>query len=340
MERYNISIFDSCYNRSKVHSTENFVRLLPIEKGGGMTKEQLHVKRKFKLPSKANKLRRRNVKLTDQQVNDIIKSGIIPKLESYFTTENAELSKEAELCSIPDGIHYASNPPDNTFVTSVNLIRNPNETEVVESTTESEIEERELPSTIQASLKALEYALNHPKSYMRVLETSYLKPTCSSYSKKIIDHHQRLWDYEIEQLDRFDEMSNCCKTPENSTWSRNGQPSSEVILPFKFGATEGKIEYKATKSSFQEPNLQKQTKKNGPTKTVEVKSKKLSLKQRKDEFEDLSEIMAIIENKLQDVENSLTMKRSQKLINSTKIFKRLQNEYERLENVYINDLLS
>lgn len=371
-----------------MHFNEKFVSIRPLALGGGiirpLKKDYSETEKSF-LPvdvlvsntidtsAKARKLRR-NFKLGDEDIKNIIESGTIPKIKQLIKLRKSKLQnsiKETDNNAINNDIddhheqhdhngdiRYDPEHKDETFLTSVHITggqtRQPDIeddpgsdiswNENNESDDESENEEylvdNILPNNIQSSVRALSHALKNPVSYWRVMESSYLKPTFCSVSKvkknvstaksfdETIKQHA---NYRNEALtaEEFDSESQT-KTPANSLWSplNNGEKDDSGLfsgLP-KAGANfapKGKVRYKLRDDLIEEKlkaNIMSNatqgktnTYASNGSKNFEKLSKIAAIQRAKtegrfkskNEFDDMTELMNMVEQKINTVEVNL-----------------------------------
>lgn len=215
---------------------------------------------------------RRKFKLNDEDIKNIVHSGKIPNIKKLLklrkvsekqedeeeddndesSNNGNELPFESQNKELQD-IHYDPSKKDETFLTGVHITggqeNQKSDSDSALSWTDSENESFSdeeyftasvMPSTIQASVRALRHALNNPVSYWRVMEDSYLKPTISSLTKNFLDSQKynesdsphannssfrRSLHSEAERTTSTSGVSNS-KTPANSLWT----PMNEKFL--------------------------------------------------------------------------------------------------------------
>lgn len=211
-ECFNIRLSDKCYITSKVHFSENFISIRPLVKGGGIIRplqnrnaepEQsllsfdVSVSQPVDTSAKERQLRR-DFKLTDEDIKNIIDSGTIPNIKKLIKLRNERLkeknileedeeenqtnsiNREKDITDRIENINderklqYDPEIKDNTFITGVHITGGQmNDFEEdsgsdiswgnnsLSESDESEIEEYALENILPNNIQASVRALRH-----------------------------------------------------------------------------------------------------------------------------------------------------------------------------------
>ena len=376
-DEYKILICDPCYNLSKVHLDDSFVSIRPLVRGGGLDrpfKEGTLAKAKSKKPPKTviahtvepmpttKSKTRRTYQFTEGDIKKIIESGKIPHMKTFLKPQ----AKQQEQLSVPivvvpelskTQLEYNPEQKGETFLTGVHIrVPSQNDDLSIQDDSGSDLswsdysEESDgeafpdypLPSNIQTSVRALRYALNHPVSYWRVMENSYLRPTQASIAKETSSQylHQPLDQQSVATSETGSQQltnksgysmptSAGIDTPVNSVWtpfnerenrSRGKNIPPPEILASQHYAPVGKLSYRS-KDHLQDEQQEKTTKTLQKVNGALLKGskkyedlKKISALQRarnegrlrtKDEFDHMNSLMNQVELKMNSVEANL-----------------------------------
>ena len=161
-----------------------------------------------------NRNERRAYSFTDEDIDNIIRVGRIPKIkdlrlfgqirdqmyEEARRLENAQNSDPEKVGA--KEVLFSPDKVDPTFITGVHIMDgNQQKPDTAIEDKEEELESSEaenssdedaefkmhypLPLSIQVAVRSLRHALSNPVSYWRILEESYVRPTIASQSRKV-----------------------------------------------------------------------------------------------------------------------------------------------------------
>lgn len=196
---------------------------------------------------------RRSYSFTEEDIENIIRMGQIPKIRDLrvFGETRMQMEKEFEdpIKIGAKDMLYDPEKQDSTFITSVHIEEDEgseqqSHSELKEGSSEGDDDsegEREflshypLPLNIQTAVKSLRHAISNPTSYWRVLEDSYIRPTAASLKKKVNlpskNDHSQLQSHEVSQQEincSLDEIGITTALPEENQNQDNESPKPPI----------------------------------------------------------------------------------------------------------------
>lgn len=149
---------------------------------------------------------RRSYSFTEDDIDNIIRMGRIPKIRDLRLFGETRMQMEKELedpvkIGAKDML-YDPEKQDSTFITGVHIAENGKPEQAAKMDSEEESSEGDddsegerefishypLPLDIQTAVKSLRHAITNPTSYWRVLEDSYIRPTAASLKRRVDVH--------------------------------------------------------------------------------------------------------------------------------------------------------
>ncbi|KAJ3075525.1 hypothetical protein HK102_005579 [Quaeritorhiza haematococci] len=301
---------------------------------------------------------------------------------------NADSRQHSSEIRSTEQLRYDRTKVDQTFLTGVHIIggnntfddgRGEGTTQLDQSDDDEEYtddeesddddmydDDRPLPSSIQASIRALRHALNNPISYWRVWEASYARPTFASSKRRLKTVTPRyhlpqgvrtrpemlshLKKQQMQQM-KGNDVSMAAESSLGEAPLANSNANAGRSLPTlpsavqrsNFGISEN---MKSRSDPILSPKNPFQKAGGRGLEGMGFGKSKLPTTQSrmkpKDDFEELEQMMSGVDSKLKDIENNLATALDpnalrQYLPQSRHLLDEFQKEYRRLERMYVDE---